>query len=80
MNNKLCPHLYVYIQLQKPSHNCLGHIAMDIFVHIYVCHNRCLVLILLIRCGYMFVGLCALCQEELNEEKVDRNLSFPVQA
>lgn len=34
INNKLCPHLYVYIELQKPNHNFLGHIIVDIYVHI----------------------------------------------
>jgi len=61
----------LHIQLQKPSHNYLGHIAENIYIHIYVSHNECLVLILLIGCGCMSVKLWALCREELNEEKMD---------
>lgn len=57
------------MQLKKPRQNYASHTAVNIYVHLYAC----LVLILLILCECIFVSLCASCQEEMNEEYVDRN-------
>lgn len=56
------------IQLPELGNNYLGPISVDIDMKIYVCYYVCLVLILLVRCGYTFAGVCALCWEEQNEK------------